>query len=187
MDLHSPQIQGFFRIPVDHLYALPVLVDAFATSIDRSGRRRRPDAGFAKKARLYAKRLSAPMAIADKERIDHSETAHVVDLIGDVKGRNALIVDDFTITAGTLVEVAECLMSRVPARCTPSSATACSPATPMERLERSPIARLLCTDTVENQPDELSSKVQVVSVAPLFAEAIRRIHQRESVSVLFAP
>src|SRR5215813_4584590 len=158
LDLHAPQIQGFFGIPVDDLYALPVLVDAVRDLDLTDLVVVSPDAGFAKKARIYAKRLSAPMAIADKERIDHSETARVVDLIGDVDGKHALIVDDFTITAGTLVEVAECLMSRgaksVHAAVTHGVFTGDS----MVRLDKSPITRLLCTDTVENHPVDLSSK-----------------------------
>jgi ribose-phosphate pyrophosphokinase len=186
MDLHAPQIQGFFGIPVDDLYAIPVLVDAVRDLDLTDLVVVSPDAGFAKKARMYAKRLSAPMAIADKERVDHTETAKVVDLIGDVNGKHALIVDDSTITAGTLVEVAECLTDRgarsVHAVVTHGVFTGDA----MARLDASPILKLLCTDTVENQPVELSPKVQVVSVAPLFAEAIRRIHQRESISVLFA-
>jgi ribose-phosphate pyrophosphokinase len=184
MDLHAPQIQGFFTLPVDDLYALPVLTEA----IGQTGGDLvvvSPDAGFAKQARKYATRLNAPLAIADKERVDHSEAARVIDLIGDVKGRDALIVDDFTITAGTLTEVAECLMDRgartVSAAVTHGVFTGRS----MERLDNSPISRLYVTDTVENQPVTLSPKVQTVSVAPLFAEAIGRIHNRESISVLF--
>lgn len=183
MDLHAPQIQGFFRLPVDDLYALPVLCAAVGTSPDLVVVS--PDAGFAKQARKYAKRLGAPLAIADKERIDHSENAKIIDLIGQVEGRHAVIVDDFTITAGTLAEVAECLMDRgarsVRAAVTHGVFTDKS----MPRLDASPIEKLYVTDTVENQPVEFSSKVEVVSVAPLFAEAIRRIHRRESISVLF--
>lgn len=184
MDLHAPQIQGFFTLPVDDLYALPVLAEA----IGRSGGDLvvvSPDAGFAKQARKYATRLKAPLAIADKERVDHTEAARIIDLIGDVKGRDALIVDDFTITAGTLTEVAECLMDRgartVRAAVTHGVFTGRS----MERLNESPISRLYVTDTVENQPVTLSPKIEKVSVAPLFAEAIARIHKRESISVLF--
>ncbi|MCW2948740.1 MAG: ribose-phosphate pyrophosphokinae [Actinoallomurus sp.] len=183
MDLHAPQIQGFFTLPVDDLYALPVLTDAVGGSGDLVVVS--PDAGFAKQARKYAKRLGAPLAIADKERVDHSETARIVDLIGDVSGRDAVIVDDFTITAGTLVEVAECLVEHgarsVRAAVTHGVFTGKS----MQRLDASPISRLYVTDTVENQPVSLSPKVETVSVAPLFAEAIRRIHHRESISVLF--
>lgn len=187
LDLHAPQIQGFFGIPVDDLYALPVLVEAILDLGLTDLVVVSPDAGFAKKARLYAKRLGASMAIADKERVDHTEQASVVDLIGDVAGKQALIVDDFTITAGTLVEVADCLMERGAISVHAAVSHGVFTGESMKRLDASPITRLLVTDSVENHPVELSPKVQVVSVAPLFAEAIRRIHQRESVSVLFAP
>ncbi|HEY8474550.1 MAG TPA: ribose-phosphate diphosphokinase [Natronosporangium sp.] len=185
VDLHAPQIQGFFGIPVDDLYALPVLVDAVGQLGLEDLVVVSPDAGFAKKARLFARRLGATLAIADKERIDHTEAPEVIDLIGDVAGRHALIVDDFTISAGTLAEVAECLVERgarsVHAAVTHGVFTDKS----MPRLDASPISRLLVTDTVENQPVDLSDKVQVVSVAPLLAEAIRRIDRRESLSTLF--
>jgi ribose-phosphate pyrophosphokinase len=183
MDLHAPQIQGFFTLPVDDLYALPLLAEAIGTGDDLVVVS--PDVGFAKQARKYATRLGAPLAIADKERVDHSEAARIIDLIGDVEGRDAVIVDDFTITAGTLAEVAEALVDRgarsVRAAVTHGVFTGKS----MERLDDSPIARLYVTDTVENQPVKLSAKVETVSVAPLFAEAIGRIHRRESISVLF--
>jgi ribose-phosphate pyrophosphokinase len=183
MDLHAPQIQGFFTLPVDDLYALPILADAIGDAEDLVVVS--PDVGFAKQARKYATRLGAPLAIADKERVDHSEAARVIDLIGDVEGRDALIVDDFTITAGTLAEVAEALIDRgarsVRAAVTHGVFTGKS----MQRLDDSPISRLYVTDTVENQPVTLSEKVETVSVAPLFAEAIGRIHRRESISVLF--
>jgi ribose-phosphate pyrophosphokinase len=187
LDLHAPQIQGFFGIPVDDLYALPVLVDAVAELHLTDLVVVSPDAGFAKKARQYAKRLGATLAIAEKERIDHTETARVVDLIGEVDGRNALIVDDFTTSAGTLTEVAECLVERGARSVHAAVSHGVFAGDSMKRLDNSPIVRLLTTDSVENHPVELSDKVQTVSVAPLFAEAIRRIHQRESVSVLFQP
>jgi ribose-phosphate pyrophosphokinase len=183
MDLHAPQIQGFFTLPVDDLYALPMLAEAIGPADDLVVVS--PDVGFAKQARKFATRLGAPLAIADKERIDHSETARIIDLIGEVDGRDAVIVDDFTITAGTLAEVAEALVARgarsVRAAVTHGVFTGKS----MQRLDDSPISRLYVTDTVENQPVTLSEKVQTVSVAPLFAEAIGRIHRRESISVLF--
>src|SRR5215813_9325152 len=186
MDLHAPQIQGFFGLPVDDLYALPVLVDAVRDLNLTDLVVVSPDAGFAKKARMYAKRLGAPMAIADKERIDHTETARVVDLIGEVDGRNALIVDDFTTSAGTLAEVADCLMKRGALSVHAAVTHGVFAGDSMKRLDDSPIETLLATDSVENHPVDLSSKVETVSVAPLFAEAIRRVHQRESLSVLFA-
>jgi ribose-phosphate pyrophosphokinase len=183
MDLHAPQIQGFFTLPVDDLYALPMLAEAIGRADDLVVVS--PDVGFAKQARKFATRLGAPLAIADKERIDHSENARIIDLIGDVKGLDAVIVDDFTITSGTLAEVAECLIDRgarsVRAAVTHGVFTGKS----MQRLDDSPIDRLYVTDTVENQPVTLSEKVETVSIAPLFAEAIGRIHRRESISVLF--
>jgi ribose-phosphate pyrophosphokinase len=187
MDLHAPQIQGFFDVPVDDLYALPVLADEITADGSENLVVVSPDAGFAKKARKYAGRLGAPLAIADKERIDHSESSRIIDLIGDVGGRHAVIVDDFTITAGTLVGVAECLVRRgarsVRAAVTHGVFTGKS----MHRLDESPIKTLIVTDTVENQPVPMSAKVSVVSVAPLFAEAVKRIHGGESISGLFEP
>src|SRR6202034_3947098 len=112
LDLHAPQVQGFFRVPVDDLYAMPVLCDAIAAKGLEDLVVVAPDAGFAKKARAWANRLGAPTAIADKRRVDHSESAEVIELIGSVKGRTALIVDDFTISAGTLVDAARFLVER---------------------------------------------------------------------------
>jgi ribose-phosphate pyrophosphokinase len=186
LDLHAPQIQGFFGIPVDDLYAAPVLTDEVRKMDLSELVVVSPDAGFAKKARMYAKRLGATMAIADKERVDHTESARVVDLIGEVAGKTALIVDDFTASAGTLVEVAECLVQRGAHTVHAAVSHGVFAGDAMKRLDASPIATLLTTDSVENHPVDLSDKVRIVSVAPLFAEAIRRIHQRESVSVLFA-
>jgi len=144
-----------------------------------------PDTGFAKQARKYASYLGAPLAIADKERLDHEGTIVIREIIGDVRGKTALIVDDFTISAGTLVMVADRLVEDG-AKAVFAAVTHgvfCGKAMP--RLDASPIQQLLVTDTIETQPVEFSPKVEVVSVASLFAEAVRRIHQRESISVLF--
>ena len=129
--------------------------------------------------------MHAPTAIADKRRVDHTESAEIVELIGSVAGRTALIVDDFTITAGTLTDAARVLVERgaTDVYAAVSHALLTGPAN--ERLDASPIRRLFTTDSVETQPAGLSAKVEVVSVAGLFAEAIRRIDARESVSVLF--
>jgi ribose-phosphate pyrophosphokinase len=185
LDLHTPQVQGFFRIPVDDLYALPVLADAIAGKALDNLVVVAPDAGFAKKARRWANRLRAPTAIADKRRVDHSEDAEVVELIGTVEGRTALIVDDFTISAGTLVEAARVVMERgaTSVYAAVSHGLLAGPAN--TRLDDSPIERLFITDSVETQPTDLSPKVEVVSVAGLFGEAIIRIARRESISVLF--
>jgi ribose-phosphate pyrophosphokinase len=185
MDLHASQIQGFFRVPVDDLYALPLLCDA----LDELGLADRvvvsPDAGFAKRARRFARRLGAPLAIIDKIREDHSETARAADVIGEVEGKDAVIVDDFTVSGGTLVEAAEQLVLRGARSVTAAITHGVFAEGSTERLDASPIERLIMTDTVETQPVQLSAKVRIVSVAPLFAEAIWRIHERESISVLF--
>jgi ribose-phosphate pyrophosphokinase len=184
LDLHKPQIQGFFRIPVDGLYALPVLCDELS--------RRRlgdlvvvsPDTGFVKQAGRYAARLGAQLAIAIKTRKGHDETVDITEIIGDVQGRTALIVDDFTITAGTLAEAATGLVQRGAVAVYAAVSHGVFAPGSMERLDRSPIQHLLVTDSIETQPVTLSGKVQIVSVAPLFAEAIRRIHTRQSISDL---
>ena len=185
LDLHAPQIQGFFRVPVDDLYALPVLCAAISRLQLTGLVVVSPDTGFAKKARKYASFLGASIAIADKQRKAHDEKAEVLEIIGEVKGKTALIVDDFTISAGTLTDAAETLVERGAVAVYAAVSHGAFSAGSMERLERSPIERLFVTDSIETQPVALSPKVEVVSVAPLLAEAIRRIHNRESVSVLF--
>jgi ribose-phosphate pyrophosphokinase len=185
MDLHAPQIQGFFRAPVDDLYAVDRLCAALRRGLPDRPVVVSPDAGFAKKARAFADRLQAPMAIAAKTRAGHDQRIESASLIGDVSGRDAILVDDFTVSGATLVEAAEELRRRG-ARSVIAAITHAvfAPGT-AARLEASPIERLLVTDTVETQPEPLGSRVEVVSVAPLFAEAIRRIHRRESLSSLF--
>jgi len=185
LDLHAPQVQGFFKVPVDDLYALPVLCDAIAAAGLEDIVVVAPDAGFAKKARQWSERLHAPLAIADKRRVDHSESAEIIDLIGSVEGRTALIVDDFTISAGTLVDAARVVTERGAASVYAVVSHGLLTESAMARLDASPIRRLFMTDSVETQPTTLSAKVEIVSVAGLFGEAIRRIAHRESISVLF--
>jgi ribose-phosphate pyrophosphokinase len=185
MDLHAPQIQGFFRVPVDDLYALPHLCDAIEEMHLANPVVVSPDAGFAKRARRFARRLGAPLAIVDKVREEHDESATAADLIGDVDGRDAVMVDDFIISGGTLVQAAVELTMRGARSVSAAITHGVFAEGSTERLDASPIERLIVTDTVETQPVPLSAKVKVVSVAPLFAEAIWRIHQRESISVLF--
>jgi ribose-phosphate pyrophosphokinase len=185
LDLHAPQIQGFFRIPVDGLYALPVLCAAIVREQLPELVVVSPDTGFAKQARKYASFLGTSIAIADKQRTAHDERAEVLDIIGDVYGKTAVIVDDFTITAGTLADTAEKLVARGAKAVYAAVSHGVFSKGSMERLDQSPIRRLLVTDSIETQPVVLSQKVEVVSVAPLFGEAIRRIHNRESISGLF--
>lgn len=185
MDLHTSQVQGFFKKPVDDLYALPVLCDRVRRLSLNDLIVVAPDTGFAKKARKYARYLNTTLAIADKERQGHDEKANVVEIIGDVRGKTALLVDDFTTSGGTLVDAAEKLVERGANSVYASVTHAAFGEASMKRIDDSPITRLFVTDTVETQPVELSDKIEVVSVAGLFAEAIRRVHNRESISGLF--
>ena|SRR5215469_16505649 len=185
LDLHAPQIQGFFRIPVDDLYALPVLGRKIARKKLSDLVIVSPDVGFAKPARKYASFLRCSIAIADKGRKAHNERAEILEIIGEVRGKTAVIVDDFTISAGTLVDAANKLTERGAKAIYAAVSHGVFGEGSMERLDHSPIRSLLMTDSIETQPVKFSPKVEVVSVAPLFGEAIRRIHNRESVSVLF--
>jgi ribose-phosphate pyrophosphokinase len=185
LDLHASQIQGFFRIPVDDLHAMPVLCEAIAALQLEDLVVVSPDIGFAKRARNFARRLGASLAIAEKERSAHDERAQVLELIGEVDGRVALLVDDFTISAGTLVEAARVLVDRGARAVYAAVSHGVFAEGSMKRLDESPIQALLVTDSIETQPERDSPKLQWVPVAPLFAEAIRRIHERESISVLF--
>jgi ribose-phosphate pyrophosphokinase len=187
MNLHAPQIQGFFRIPVDDLYAMPVICQAVRKKNLKDLVVVSPDAGFAKMARSYASALNADMAIGDKERKGLGAGAKVQGIMGDVEGKTALVVDDFTISGGTLISVADQLLANG-AKAVYAALThgVFSREDAMRRLQDSPIREILITDTVESQPIEFCEKIKVVSVAPLFGEAIRGIHNRESISVLFA-
>jgi ribose-phosphate pyrophosphokinase len=185
MDLHAPQIQGFFRVPVDDLYAAPYLCDAIARQGLANPVIVAPDAGFAKRARRFASRLRAPVAIADKARGGHDESVQSMELIGDVSGLDAVIVDDFTISGGTLIEAAEELIARGAQSVVAAVTHGVFAGGAMAAIDASSIERLFVTDTIETQPEPLGAKVEVVSIAPLFAEAIRRIHDRESISSLF--
>ena len=185
MDLHAPQIAGFFRIPTDDLYGMPVLCRAIEQRKLEDLIVVSPDTGFVKSARRYASELGCSIAIANKERKAHDERAEVMELIGNVEGKTALIVDDFTISAGTLAEAASVLMERGAKSVLAAVTHGVFAKGSMERIQQSAIERLFVTDSVETQPVEFCDKIEVVSVAPLFGEAIRRIHQRESISVLF--
>ena len=185
MDLHAPQIQGFFRIPVDNLYAMPVLIAALKKEKLDNCVIVSPDSGYAKMARQYSAQCCNEVAIADKIRTAHDEKAEVMNIIGDVDGKVAVIVDDFTISGRTLTGVAEKLVERGAKKVYAMVAHAALAKGSVERIDSSPIETLFITDTVENQPVTLSDKIKVVSVAPLFGEAIRRIHFRESISAMF--
>jgi len=183
MDLHAGQIQGFFNIPTDEMTALRLLGDSFRER-NFQGVVVAPDLGSAKRARNMAEQLGAPLALCEKRRIGNDDTAQVLHLIGDVDGQDALIIDDEVDTAGTLVEVAALLKRHgandVSAACTHGVLS--GPA--MERIERSPLDRLLVTDSLP-MPEGASAKIESISVAPLLGEAIQRIHTGRSVGELF--
>ena len=185
MDLHSPQIQGFFKIPVDHLYAMPVLVDYFRKKQIPDLVVASPDVGFGKQAYRFAELLRTSVVIGNKTRRDHTEKAEVLDIIGSVEGKNVLIVDDFTISGGTLIEMALACKSRG-ARdiyaCVSHGVLSKGSAV---RIAASPIKEMVMTDTIGYRSEPLPANITVVSVAPLFAQAVMSIHRRESVSRLF--
>lgn len=185
LDLHAPQIQGFFHIPVDDLYALTVLGDAVKREVLPDLVVVSPDAGFVKQARRFASYMGASLAIADKERSAHDERAEVLEIIGDVEGKTALIVDDFVISGTTLAEAADALIERGATDVFAAITHGVFSEGSMERIDQSTIRRLIVTDSIETQPVELSERIEVVSVAPLFGEAISRIHNNESISILF--
>jgi ribose-phosphate pyrophosphokinase len=185
MDLHAGQIQGFFNIPVDHLFAAPVVLDHIRERFREKIVIVSPDAGGVERARAFAKRLKASLAIIDKRR-DSPNVAKFMNIIGEVKGLQAIILDDMVDTAGTLVESASALASkgasRVVACCT--HAVLSGPA--IKRLNDSIIEEITVTNTIPLAPEAQGNpKIQVLSVARLLAEAIKRIHWNDSVSSLF--
>lgn len=185
MDLHAPQIQGFFRVPVDHLYALPAIVGHFKKKVTKNWVIVAPDVGAAKLANAYAKALGAPTVIAEKTRTGPNHTAVVNRIIGPVAGSNALIVDDFTNTGGTLIATAERL-KRDQARDVYAAVAHGVMATgAAAAIQAGPIKELVITDTLEYRFEPLARKVKVVSTALTFAQAIRNIHHQTSVSKLF--
>jgi len=185
LDLHAPQIQGYFDVPVDHLYGSPVLIDYFRNKNLPNLTVVSPDAGGVERARAFAKKLGAPLAIVDKRRVDLDVT-EVMNLIGDVRGRSTLIVDDIIDTAGTLVKTADALMregaTQVYAACT--HAVFSGPA--VERIENSVIAEVVATDSVPLcEAAKHLKKIRILSVAELLARGIRSIHEETSISELF--
>lgn len=187
MDLHAPQIQGFFRIPTDHLFSLPVLCE-YIKGLDIYDENLvvvSPDAGFAKDARKYADYLGLNIAIGDKTRTGHDENAQVLELIGDVEGKNCIIVDDFSISGGTLVDIAKMLKLKGAKKVVACLAHNMLREKGVKKIDESPIDMVISTDTVENPFLAASKKMVTVSVAPLFAEAVQRIHEKVSVSPLF--
>ena len=185
MDLHSAQIQGFFGVPVDHLYAMPVICEYIRGKGLDDLVVVSPDVGFGKQARKFGQQLGAPVAIGDKDRYDHNEQAEIMHIIGEVSGRDAVIVDDFTTSGRSLIEAANGLKQRGAKSVMAAVSHGVLSRGAVERVQQSVIDELIITDTIEVFADPFTDKIKVVSVAPLFARAIESIYERRSVSGLF--
>ena len=185
VDLHAGQIQGFFDIPVDHLFAAPpVIVDYLAKKDLQDLVLVSPDAGGVERARAIAKRLNAGLAIIDKRR-DGPNVALFMYLIGDVKNKDVVVIDDMIDTAGTLIQAVEAVKREGARRVLACAVHGVLSGPALKRIEESPLEEVIITNSVPLTPGKVSPKVHVLSVAPLLAEAIRRIHDEESVSTLF--
>ncbi len=185
IDLHAGQIQGFFDIPLDHLFAVKIFVD-YRKKFKLKGDLVivSPDVGGIKTARAYAKRFKCGLAIVDKRRVNDKK-AEAIHIMGDVKGKVAVIVDDMVATAGSLVEACEAIKKKgaLEVYAAISHPVLCDPA--IDRIKKSQLKELIVTDTIPVGGKKMISKIKVLSVAPLLAEAIKRIHNEESLSVLF--
>ncbi|NBC25534.1 MAG: ribose-phosphate diphosphokinase [Bacteroidetes bacterium] len=182
MDLHAAQIQGFFDIPMDHLYASRVFTEHYRKNPIENLAVVAPDVGSIKMARAYSKRLGASLAFIDKRR-PNQNIAEVMNIIGDVEGKNVLMVDDLIDTAGTLTNAAAALKERGALSIRAASTHPILSGPAYQRIEDSPIDELLVTDTVPLRKP--SDKIKVLSVANIFAEAIERIHTNDTISALF--
>ncbi|MCL4477745.1 MAG: ribose-phosphate pyrophosphokinase [Deltaproteobacteria bacterium] len=185
VDLHAGQIQGFFNIPVDNLYALPVLLEYIKSNIKDNIVVVSPDAGGVERARAFAKRLDATIAIIDKRR-PSPNVSEVMNIVGDVKGKSALIVDDMVDTAGTITQAAEALLKQGASQVYGCTTHAVLSGNAVERIDKSFITELIVTDTIKPAERTLQcKKIIVIEIAHLLAEAIQRIHEETSVSSLF--
>jgi ribose-phosphate pyrophosphokinase len=185
MDLHKAQIQGFFDIPVDHLFAAPVIIDYLARQRYPRLTIVAPDAGGAERARAYAKRLGAELAVVDKRRSDDG-SAEVMNVIGDVAGRTCILQDDIVDTGGTLQKAATALMEDGADRVLAAAVHGVLSGPAVERIEQSPIEKLIVTNTIPLRGERARhEKIVMLSVARLLAQAIKSIHEESSVSSLF--
>jgi ribose-phosphate pyrophosphokinase len=188
MDMHAGQIQGFFNIPFDHLYAAPVLLDhmrkRFAGKVEELVIVS-PDAGGVERARAYSKRLGASLCIVDKRRLK-ANVAEVLNVIGDVSGKSCVLLDDMIDTAGTLTQAANALVDKGAARVFAYASHAVLSGPAVERIQKSPIEEVVVTDSIPLSPAAAAcTKIRSLSCAPLFAEAVKRIHNGDSLSSLF--
>jgi ribose-phosphate pyrophosphokinase len=184
VDLHAGQIQGFFDIPLDHLFASPVIIDYFKGLEIGDLTVVSPDMGSVQMARAVAKRLGAPLALVDKRR-PKPNVSEVMNVIGEVEGRNLIILDDLVDTGGTIVEAAAALKGKGAKEIFVGCTHGILSGNALERINKSPVTELVVTNTVPLEDGKKSDKVRILSVAPLLGEAVRRIHNGESVSSLF--
>ncbi len=185
MDLHKAQIQGFFDIPVDHLFAAPVIIDFLARQTFPNLTIVSPDAGGAERARAYAKRLGGELAVIDKRRTDDG-TAEVMNVVGDVAGRTCIIQDDIIDTAGTIEKAANALTENGAARVLACAVHGVLSGPAFDRIVKAPLEKLIVTNTIPLNGDRARhNKVVSLSVAKLLSQAIRSIHEESSVSSLF--
>ncbi len=185
MDLHKAQIQGFFDIPVDHLFAAPVIIEYLARLDSPKLTLVAPDAGGAERARAYAKRLDAELAVIDKRRTDDG-AAEVMNVIGDVEGRTCIIQDDIVDTAGTIAKAATALKTNGAARVLACAVHGVLSGPAIDRLQKSPIDKMIVTNTIpQSAAVAACGKIVVLSVARLLGQAIKSIHEETSVSSLF--
>jgi len=187
VDLHAGQIQGFFNIPFDHLYAMPVVLeDYLKKNFDSSAVFVSPDAGGVERTRAYSKRLNASLAIIDKRR-ERANVSEVMHLIGEVRGKDCIIVDDMIDTAGTLAGAAKALQEKGAKRIVACATHGVLSGPAIQRIVDSPLSEVVVTDTIPlSEAAKACGKIKVVSIARLLAEAIKRIHSSDSVSSLFA-
>lgn len=185
LDLHAAQIQGFFDIPVDHLFAAPVMIEYFRSRDLPNTIVVSPDAGGVERARAFAKRLEAPLAIIDKRR-EQPNVAEVMHIIGDVEGLNCLIIDDLIDTAGTLVKASEALLGAGALSVSACATHAVLSGPAIERIQASQLTEVVFSDSIPLRPEALAcGKIRVLSVDRLLARAIQSIHEETSVSSLF--
>jgi ribose-phosphate pyrophosphokinase len=184
MDLHASQIQGYFDVPVDHLFAAPVIIEYVLKCKFKDLTVVSPDAGGVERARAYAKRLDAALAIVDKRR-EAPNVAEVHNVIGDVEGRTCLIVDDIVDTAGTLAKVAVAIKSAGAREVVASSSHAVLSGNAVEKLQRSPLSKLIVTNSIPLPPEKQTEKIVSLSIANLLGKAIKNIHDETSVTSLF--
>jgi ribose-phosphate pyrophosphokinase len=185
LDLHAAQIQGFFNVPVDHLFATPVLIEPFRNLPENDLCVVSPDAGGVERARAFAKRLNAPLAIIDKRREDVN-VAEVMHIIGEVEGMQCLIVDDLIDTGGTLVKGGEALLANGAQQVSACATHAVLSGAAVQRIEQSEISSVIITNSIPLSKEAAAcDRIRTLSVAPLLARAIQSIHEETSVSTLF--